>query len=394
MSMPWKESGVVEERMRFVRDYEREEMTMAELCRFYGIARKTGYEMVERWREQGAEGLKDRSRSPLRHPNQTAPEIEALLLELRRGHMRWGPRKLREILRRSHDTVPAASTIGALLKRAGLVVDRRRRRRTPPYTQPFASAAGPNQVWCADFKGYFRTRDGERIDPFTLSDAHSRYLLRCQAVEKSDTEAVRSISEAAFREYGLPDAIRTDNGAPFASRALAGLSRLAVYWMKLNIVPERIEPGHPEQNGRHERMHRTLKEETARPAAANRRMQQRAFDQFRREYNEERPHEALGMRTPAAIYAGPRRPYPSRVPEPEYDSGMEVRRVCEGGKFRWRGEFVFASHVLAGERIGLKPVAEDGWRVYFAAFPIADFSSRELRIGPCHLGRDEEEAKR
>jgi len=391
--MPWKESGVVEERMRFVRDYERAEMTMAELCRVYGIARKTGYAMVERWREQGAEGLKDRSRSPLRHPHQTAPEIEAALLELRRAHMRWGPRKLQEILRRSRDPVPAASTIGALLKRAGLVVDRRRRRRTPPYTQPFAGADGPNQVWCADFKGHFHTRDGERIDPFTLSDAHSRYLLRCQAVEKTDTEAVRSISEAAFREYGLPGAIRTDNGAPFASRAIAGLSRLAVYWMKLNIVPERIEPGHPEQNGRHERMHRTLKEETAHPAAANRRAQQRAFDQFRREYNEQRPHEALAMRTPAAVYDGPGRPYPGRVPEPEYDSGMQVRGVCEGGKFRWKGEFVFLSKALAGERIGLKPVAEEGWRVYFAAFPIAHFNSREFRVGPLRLGSYEEEAK-
>lgn len=209
-------------------------------------------------------------------------------------------------------------------------------------------------------------------------------------MEKTDTEAVRSITEAAFREYGLPDAIRTDNGAPFASRALAGLSRLAVYWMKLNIVPERIEPGHPEQNGRHERMHRTLKEETARPAAANRRAQQRAFDQFRREYNQQRPHEALGMRTPAAIYEGPRRPYPSRVLDPEYDRGMEVRRVCEGGKFRWKGEFVFASRVLVGERIGMKPVAEDGWQVYFATFPIAYFNSRELRIGPCPLPSEEE----
>lgn len=381
--MPWRESRVMEERIRFVRDYERAEMTMAELCRVYGIARKTGYKIWRRWEEQGAAGLEEWSRAPLRHPNQTPAGMEAAVLELRRAHMRWGPRKLREVLRRSQSGVPAASTIGALLQRAGLVMERRRRRRTPPYTQPFAAADGPNQVWCADFKGHFRTGDGERIDPFTLSDAHSRYLLRCQAVEKADTAAVRSICEAAFREYGLPRAIRTDNGAPFSSAAIAGLSRLAVYWIKLGIVPERIAPGHPEQNGRHERMHRTLKDATARPAAANRRAQQRAFDRFRQEYNEQRPHEALAMQTPAAVHARSPRAYPARVPEPEYDSGMEVRRVCEGGKFRWQGRHVFLTKALAGERIALEPIGEHAWRIYFAAIPLARLDGQHFTVTPC-----------
>jgi len=294
-----------------------------------------------------------------------------------------GPRKLKRVLERDAERQrwPAASTIGALLKREGLVVNRRRRRKTPPYTQPFATVDAANRVWCADFKGWFRTADGERIDPLTISDAHSRYLLRCQAVAKTDTEAVRAIYEAAFREYGMPEAMHTDNGAPFATRAVAGLSRLAVWLMKLDIVPERIEAGHPEQNGRHERMHRTLAEETAQPAAANRRAQQRAFDRFRREYNEERPHEALGMQTPAAVYGCSQRTYPERVPEPDYESGMLVRRVYPHGQFFWQGRDVFLTKALAGETIGLEALDERYWCVHFGRFPIAWFDSQELATG-------------
>ncbi|MGC2322605.1 MAG: IS481 family transposase [Terriglobales bacterium] len=378
--MPWRVSGVVEERTRFVLDYEGGLWTMAELCRHYGIARKTGYKWLQRRQEHGLEGLKDQSRTPTRHPNQTPEEIEELVLELRRAHMRWGPRKLKRVLEREDPqrSWPAASTIGEQLKRAGLAIPRRKRRRAPPYTQPFAAADAANQVWCADFKGWFRTQDGERIDPLTITDAHSRYLLRCQAVEKTDTEAVQAISEAAFREYGLPQAIRTDNGAPFASRAIAGLSRLAVYWMKLGIVPERIAPGHPEQNGRHERMHRTLKEATATPPAANRRAQQRAFDRFRQEYNQERPHEALDQQTPSSVYAASPRPHPERVPEPEYDEGIQVRRVAPHGHFSWKGGEAFLTETLAGERVGLTPLDDRYWCVQFAGFPIACFDSHEL----------------
>ncbi len=381
--MPWKTSGVMEERIRFAVDYDSGEWTMAELCRHYGIARKTGYEMLARWQQQGVEGLKDRSRAPFAHPNQTPAEVEAAVLELRRAHMSWGPRKLRRWLEdhHPHRAWPAPSTIGALLGRAGLAHARRLRRRTPPFTQPFAAATEANAVWCADFKGWFRTRDGERIDPFTMTDAASRYLLRCQAVEKTDTDAVRSISEAAFREYGLPLAIRTDNGPPFASRGVAGLSRLSLYWMKLGIVPERIQPGHPEQNGRHERMHRTLKEETATPAQANRRRQQEAFDRFRHTYNKERPHEALGQKPPASLYTSSPRTYPARLPQPEYDSGVLVRQVYPHGQFFWKGQYVFLSKVLAGERIGLEPIDDRYWCICFGDFPIAWFDSVERTTG-------------
>jgi transposase InsO family protein len=388
--MPWKASSVVDERTRFVLEQEGGRWTMTELCEIYGVSRQTGYEWLRRYREGGVEALRDLRRAPQRHPNQTGEEIEAAVLQLRQAHMCWGPRKLKRVLEREEpDRVwPAASTIGTMLARAGLVCRRSKRRRTPPYTQPFARADAPNRVWCADFKGWFRTQDGERIDPLTISDAHSRYLLRCQAASKTDTARVQAIFEAAFREYGLPQAIRTDNGAPFASRAIAGLSRLAVWWMKLGIVPERIAAGHPEQNGRHERMHRTLKQETASPTEPNRRAQQRAFDRFRREYNEVRPHEALAMQTPAARYAASPRPFPARVAEPEYDSSMLIRRVRLRGEFTWKHQDVFLTETLIGENIGLLPLDERYYTVYFALWPIAGFDSRKLQVLPLRQAQD------
>jgi transposase InsO family protein len=391
--MPWKETSVVEERMRFVMDYQSGEWTMAELCRNYGISRPTGYSFIDRFEREGIAGLQDRSRAPGWHPNQIAREIEEQILQLRRERPRWGPKKLQAHLRKKQPQTawPALSTIGDLLHREGLTVPPPKRRRIPPYTEAFVAIEGSNQTWCMDFKGWFRTGDGERIDPFTMSDAYSRYLLCCQAVDKADTEQVRGVLEACFREYGLPVAIRSDNGAPFASRAIAGLSRLSVYLMKLGVIVERIDAGHPEQNGRHERMHRTLKAETASPPAANRRMQQKAFDHFRRESNEERPHEALGQRTPSCCYSVSPRAYPERVPTPQYDSTMLVRHVRPHGAFSWRHQDVFLSETLAGEAIALQPVNERYYRIYFASFPIAQFDSHT-----CHaegLRKETEESK-
>jgi len=378
----------MEEKLRFILEYEQRERTMTELCQRYQITRETGYVWVRRYRAIGLEGLLERSRARQQHENQTPGDIERMVLELRQAHMRWGARKLKRVLEDNEPgrKWPAASTIGALLKRAGLVVERRKRHKTPPYSEPLAHADGPNRVWCADFKGWFRTGDGERIDPLTISDAYSRYLFRCQAVEKTDTARVQAIFEAAFREYGMPAAIRTDNGAPFASRALAGLSRLAVWWMKLGIVPERIEAGHPEQNGRHERMHRTLKQEVTQPAAANRREQQRVMDRFRQEYNQLRPHEALGMETPAAVYQSSPRRFPVRLPEPEYPETMLVRSVQQHGRIEWKKQEVFVSEVLWGERIGFLPVDEHLYTVYFCQFPIARFDSRHAYLMPLAKG--------
>ena len=379
----------MEEKLRFVLEYDSGEHTVTELCQRYEIARETGYVWLRRYRQLGLSGLVERSRAAHRHRNQMPEDLERMVLELRQAHMRWGPRKLKKILERNEPgrVWPATSTIGALLKREGLVVARKKRRRTAPYSEPLAHATGSNRVWCADFKGWFRTGDGERIDVLTISDAHSRYLLRCQAVEKTDTARVQAIFEAAFREYGMPAAIRTDNGPPFASSAVAGLSRLAVWWIKLGIVPERIAAGHPEQNGRHERMHRTLKQEVAQPPAANRRKQQQALERFRQEYNQVRPHEALQMNTPAAVYEPSERKFPARVSAPEYPQGMLVRSVRRRGHFRWKHRDVFLSEVLWGERVGLLPVDERWFTIYFAPYPIARFDSQELKVKPLSMSR-------
>jgi transposase InsO family protein len=378
--MPWEVSGVVEKRKQFLAEYATGEWTMSDLCRAHGITRPTGYAVLRRYAQAGQCGLEEQSRAPRRHPNQTPAEIEAQVLALRRKHPRWGPRTLKKILDDAGICCPAASTVGELLDREGLTRHRLKRRKVEPYQQPFQLVGEPNDEWAGDFKGWMRTGDGERIDPLTISDTCSRYLLRCQAVEKTSTEQVQAIFEAAFREYGMPRAMRTDNGAPFASRAIAGLSRLAVWWIKLGIVPQRIEPGHPEQNGRHERMHRTLKEATVSPPRANRRAQQRAFDQFRQEYNQLRPHQGLAMQTPQAVYRSSPRPYPARVREPEYDTAMTVRRVFKHGQFFWQHHDVFLSKVLYGERIGLLPIDDRYYCVYFATIPIARLDTRRLRI--------------
>jgi transposase InsO family protein len=379
--MPWKVSGVVEKRKQFLADYESGEWTMTELCRVYGITRPTGYAVLRRWVQDGDAGLEERSRAPQKHPNQTPAEIEEQVLALRRKHPRWGPRTLKKVLETRDGEIawPAASTIGDMLDREGLTQHRVKRRKVEPYQQPFRMVMEPNDEWAGDFKGWMRTTDGSRVEPLTISDSCSRYLLRCQAVEKTDGVRVQAIFAAAFREYGMPWAIRTDNGPPFASRAIAGLSRLAVWWIKLGIVPQRIQPGHPEQNGRHERMHRTLKETIGSPQA-DRRGQQRALDRFRREYNEVRPHQALAMQTPATVYSSSPRQFPARVLEPDYGTAMQVRRVQKHGEFRWKHSNVFLSWVLYGERIGLLPIDDRYYRVYFATVPIARFDTHNLQV--------------
>ncbi|MGB8028541.1 MAG: IS481 family transposase [Terracidiphilus sp.] len=380
--MAWKTSSALEEKVRFVMDYERDEETMRELCARFDISRETGYVWLRRYQRSGVEGLLEVNRAARSHPNQTGEAVEQAVLELRQAHMRWGPRKLKRILERDQPgrRWPAASTIGEIVRRAGLVVGQKKRRRTEAYTQPLAHANASNRVWCGDFKGWFRSGDGTRVDPLTISDAWSRYLLRSQAVEKTDTERVRAIFEAAFREYGLPEAIRTDNGPPFASATVGGLSRLAVWWIKLGIVPERIQAGHPEQNGRHERMHRTLKQEVR--TAEDWRAQQRELDRFRREYNEVRPHEALDMQTPPSVYAPSPRPYPARTPEVEYPDSMQVVTVQSRGWFSWKKRSIFLSQVLWGERVGLEPVGDGLFTVYLAQHPLIGFDARRGKLVP------------
>ena len=362
--MPWKVSGVVEKRKQFIEEWLSEEWTMTELCLRHEITRQAGYNTIARYQREGWRGLEEQSRAPRRHPNQTPVKIEQQIVERRQAHMRWGPRKLKAVLEREWPEVnwPAASTMGELLRREGLVVARKKRRRVDPYSAPFAAADAPNRVWCGDFKGWRRTQDGTRIDPLTISDACSRYLLRCQAVEKTDTVRVQAIFEAAFREYGLPEAIRTDNGAPFASCAIAGLSRLAIWWMKLGIRPERIQPAHPEQNGRHERMHLMLQQETMSPMAAHRRAQQRRFDLFRHQYNQQRPHQALQMHTPASAtrsrhvrspcgYASPSIPAPCwYVASRQADSLSGKLTMCFSARPSWANALDWQPSMIAGTR--------------------------------------------
>jgi len=356
----------MDERMRFIVAMEEEE-NVAALCREFGISRKTGYKLMGRYAREGADGLKDRSRAPLHHPNEVDAALEERIVALRRARPRWGPRKLLARLMTVEPAVgwPAASTIGGILKQHGLVVPRRRRGVTPADLSPFVACTGPNAAWCVDFKGWFRTGDGRRCDPLTISDAFSRYLLRCQAVRRPNECQVRPLFEATFREYGLPRAIRSDNGPPFASRAAGGLSRLSVWWIKLGIRAERITPGRPAENGRHERMHRTLKEEACMPPAAGRRAQQRRFDEFRRSYNDERPHEALDNATPGSRYEASPRPYPERLPELAYPDAWQIRRVRPSGEIKWRGATIYISQVLADEPIGIEPIDDGAWRLYF-----------------------------
>jgi len=315
--MGWKETSVVEERFRFIQDHQSGDWSLSELCRQYGVSRKTGYKWLERYEGQGLEGLQDQSRAPLHHPNEVMAEVAEAVLDLRRQHPLWGPEKLHAWLQRNAPEIvwPAPSTIGELLKRKGMTVPPKRHRRVGPSLNPLSHAEAANQVWCIDFKGWFRCGDGSRCDPLTITDAHSRYLLRCQAVTGMDARSVRDVMEAAFREFGLPTDLLNDNGEPFASQGVGGLSQLSVWWVKLDIRPVRIPPGKPQYNGKHERMHRTLKAATATPPAANLRLQQQSFDEFREAV-------ARGVPPSSSKYSEP-----AQRGLPDLDGGQRGRRT-------------------------------------------------------------------
>jgi len=380
--MPWKDSLVKEQRQRFVEEHGLGLRSMSELCAFHGISRETGYKWIARFVAEGLPGLSDRSRAPHCQAQAMSAATEEALLAVRRKYPTWGPGKVKSHLERTVPSRPwpAQSTIGELFQRHGLTVPRKKRRRSEPASQPFGDCAAPNDTWCVDFKGWFAVGDGTRCDPLTLSDAYSRYLLRCQIVAASNGACVKPLMEAAFREYGLPRAIRSDNGPPFASLAPAGLSVLSIWWMKLGITPERIQPGKPQENGRHERFHRTLKQECAQPPSHTLRAQQRSFDAFRAVYNHERPHEALGQRPPAQWYQYSPRPFPARLPQVVYPGHMLVRRVEKKGQIAWNGGRIFVSEALAQEPVGLEPLDERYYQLYFMHLPLALVDTRKLTI--------------
>jgi putative transposase len=364
--MGWRETCAVDERMRFVMAVESKEEAFAAVCRRFEVSRRVGYKWLGRYEAEGVAGLLDRSRAPLNHPQATADAILERCLAVRRAHPSWGPVKVRAYLERREAGTdwPSASTIGALFDREGLTVKRRLRRRSPPSSAPFGQCKGANDVWCMDFKGWFLTGDGAHCAPFTLSDAHSRYLLRCQALCRSDEAHVWPVLDAAFREFGLPKALRSDNGPPFASTGAGGLSRLSVKVIKAGVSRERIAPGKPQQNGRLERLHLTLLKDTATPPAPSLREQLNRFKAFRRVYNEERPHAALGNDTPFDHYAASRRVWDGVLREPEYGLDHQVRRVRHNGEIKWQGQTIFISGALTGEPVGLVEGA-DGWTVSF-----------------------------
>jgi putative transposase len=383
--MPWKETCVMDERLRMIVECQRGEVGMAELCRAAGISRKTGYKWLDRYRAEGAAGLVERSRAPHQRPGQIPEVMAERLLAERAAHPTWGPRKLVARLQQMDPTTawPAASTVGALLSRAGLTVRRRKRARaTVSGGGPLGACHEANAVWCADFKGQFATGDGQICYPLTITDGASRYLLRCQGLPAIDGVRVRPLFEATLREFGLPVAIRTDNGPPFASVGLAGLTPLAVWFVELGIRLDRGRPGHPQDNGRHERMHRTLKAETAHPPAATFRAQQAAFDHFRDEYNTIRPHEALGQQPPATHYGASPRPFPSRIRPPEYPDADLVKRVRPNGTIRWRGTEIYLAVPLVGRPVGLTEQADGRWEVAFGSLMLGTLDGRSDRILP------------
>jgi putative transposase len=379
--MPWLETAPVDQRLDFLTAHRRGGYTTTELCVRFGISRKTGYKWLARYDAEGPRGLQNRSRRPHTSPQRIAADIGDLLAAARTAHPSWGPRKLLQYLAPRHpviDAWPAASTVGDLLRRAGLVKARRRRR--PPIhpgVVPLHTDA-PNDLWTLDFKGHFKTRDGVYCYPLTLVDQHTRYLLAVQGLLSTKGVGARRVLERSFREYGLPAAIRTDNGVPFATTGIHGLSQLNVWWLRLGIQHQRIHPASPQENGAHERMHRTLKAEATRPPKATCAAQQRTFAAFRTEYNMERPHDALAGATPGQRYTASPRPYPSHVAPFTYPAHYTVKMVTTAGTIRLRSQLLFLAHALTHEYVGLEEIDDGLWSIYVGPMLLARVSERDF----------------
>jgi len=381
--MPWKERSVMDERMRFVIRLKDGE-SMASLCREFEISRKTGYKILDRYEESGLEGLSDRARRPFRYANQLPEQVEAAIVAAKREKPNWGARKIRERLLRSFRSeikVPACSTIHAILDRHGLIT-RARRSRTKAQGTPLSAGLTPNDLWCVDYKGEFKLGNKSYCYPLTVTDHASRYLLLCEAMESTKERLAFTAFEGLFRERGLPEAIRSDNGLPFASpNALFNLSKLSVWWLRLGISIERIKPGHPQQNGRHERMHLTLKKEATRPAGANILQQQAKFDIFVEEFNNERPHEALSMKYPAEIYTASPRPYQG-IPEPEYPFHDRTIMITCCGRLCLYRKKINITRSLAGQAVGIKEVDDGIWLVSFMQYDLGYVDLEEKTLQP------------
>jgi len=389
--MPWKEVKPMDEKVFFISDYLRGSQNFTDLCCSYGISRRTGYKWVSRYLEDGAEGLHNRSTAPKRQPHQTPYYIRKSIIQIRkRKKIRLGPSKIQTLLMEeySEDEVPSHTTIYNILRSEGLITSRKRKRRVPPMPQPFDTVKEPNDVWTADYKGQFLTKDGKWCYPLTIMDYQSRYLLQCKGHERISTDTAKKTFEEVFRKYGLPNRIRTDNGVPFATRSLGGISCLSKWWIRLGIFPERIKPGQPQQNGVHERMHRTLKDSAIKPPGRNLKHQQRLFNGFVQEYNEDRPHDALQNKKPSSRYHRSTREYPKKLPDLEYPGHYHVTSVSHGGIMYCFGSIVYTRHVFAGERVGMEEVQDGVWKVYFGPICLGRFDQRDTmksKYGYCSL---------
>jgi len=380
--MPWNECKPMDERLRFIaRLLEGEKM--APLCREFGISRVTGYKIYNRYRDSGLDGLNDRSRAPYRQANRLPYQVEKTILGIKKEHPTWGARKIRDKLLRQYTMIkpPAVSTVHAVLDRNGMV-KRRKRKRHKARGTPLIGADAPNGLWCADYKGEFMLGNRQYCYPLTISDYRSRYLLACEGVASTKSDFAFSVFERAFKDFGLPHAIRTDNGVPFASgNALFGLSRLAVWWLRLGIQIQRIKPGHPEQNGRHERMHLTLKKEATKPAAFNYLQQQERFDRFIEVYNNERPHQALGGAYPGDVYTPSPRAYAPPA-EPEYPFHDRTKLVTRCGRICLGRRKINLSSVFAGQLVGIREVDHGIWQVSFLEYDLGYFDEKRDRVEP------------
>jgi putative transposase len=380
--MPWSQTSTMDQKTQFIADYLHDCLTFAELCDLYGISRKTGYKWVNRYLTEGPAGLEDQTRRPRSSPTETPAYIVSALIEARQRHPSWGAKKILALVAKKHPRwpLPHRSTVCDIFKRHGLVPKRRHRRHIGHPGKPTTVVTAPNDLWAADFKGEFKTGDGLYCYPLTITDTDSRFLLACQSLHSTAVADAKPVFTRVFKEFGLPNRIRCDNGVPFATNTLARLSRLSAWWVRLGVLPEFIEPGKPQQNGRHERMHKTLKAEATRPPGATLRAQQRKFNAFRDQFNHLRPHEALDQQTPASRYQPSTRPMPDRLPALEYPDRFELRYVSANGGIRWRSDWINVSIVCAGEYVGLEEIDDGIWNVYFGPLKLGRLLERHMRI--------------
>ncbi|TNF56915.1 transposase [bacterium] len=379
--MPWRRTEPMEERVHFISDYLKAKYEVSALCEVYGISRKTGHKWISRYRQHGIDGLKDVSRRPHNSPYRTPLRIKKEIIELRKRYG-WGPKKLLSLMKSKHPGwyLPGRSTVCDILKREGLIKKRRARRKIPAMLRPFAPIDHPNAVWTADFKGQFRINNGRYCYPLTITDSYSRYLLECRALTSTRLDDVRNVFKSIFEKYGLPERIRTDNGVPFASISASGLSQLSLWWVRLGIYPERIDAGKPYQNGRHERMHRDLKEKTVKPPAASMTAQQVRLDQFCKEYNEVRPHEALNFKTPSSLYKPSNRSMPKNLLAFQYPEHYEVRHVQRNGSIYWRNSYAYVGYLLQDQNVGLEEIDNGIRDVYLGTFLLGRLYDEKMKI--------------